>query len=613
MPTHILMNVVDDHEMRVAVIKDGRLDSLIHERQKEDGQALGNIYLAKVANVEPSLDAAFLDLGTGKNGFIHVDDIRHDKSSGSRIEDVVKSGQQLLVQITKEAIRDKGPCVSMYLSLPGRCLVLMPTSEGNGVSRRIEDPLARKRLRRVLASIDAPEGFGFIVRTAGADCTDEEIHLDSEYLLRVWSEVSGRAERARAPACVYQEGDVVLRTLRDTAPTDVEAVIIDQDDLYHEARAFAQVLMPEIAGRIQLHRDDLPLFTYYGVEERLSAIFDRQAELPSGGNVVIEQTEAMVSIDVNSARNKGGADVGETALLTNMEAVTVIAEQLVLRDLGGLIIIDFIDMEDREHRRLVHLALRRVLAKDKARTQVAPMSRFGLIEMTRQRTRPSHKLISSTECPSCRGTGRMKTSETFEIDCMREIRMALARQSLARLEVVVPRDLSIGLLNNRRREIARLEDQHDCRISFVGDELMKVRECRLVPTVRKRARRRKEGEPVRPALLASQLEDRARALAEAKALAAKKPEELERELERIAEGLPPEEPAKTQPERIPVAETAVVHHVPPLVAVGTELRRLLFSPNTPIAVGGSTATLAKADPTAKSRRSPRERARRRRR
>ncbi|MBA3684398.1 MAG: Rne/Rng family ribonuclease [Planctomycetes bacterium] len=581
MPTHILMNVVDEQELRVGVIRDGRLDTLLHERIG-DGQHLGNIYKARVANVEPSLDAAFLDLGAGKNGFIHIDEVQHDKGANARIEHVLQSGQEIVVQITKEAIKDKGPCVSTYLSLPGRYLVLMSATQIKGVSKRIEDQAVRKRLKGLLATFEPPEGFGFIVRTAGADRQDDEIRLDYEFLKRLWSEVSERTSRVRAPACLYQEADVVVRTLRDLGASDVEAIIIDQEKLFDEARAFAQVFMPELCNKIQLHREALPLFSYYGIEERIAGISDRKVQLPSGGTIVIEQTEALVSIDVNSARNRGSGDVESTALMTNLEAISAIAEQLILRDLGGLIIIDFIDMESREHQRLVQLGLRRALSHDKAKIQVSSLSRFGLLEMTRQRTRPSHKLLASAECPYCVGVGSIKTPETFEIDCMRSVREALSGKSLSRLEVVVPQDMAITILNARHHELAGLEAQHDCRVVFTGDTLMKAREFRLIPTARKGERGRDRGreQPVRPSLLAPLMVERAKAMALARELAAMKPDQLERELE---EG-EVRKLVRVEDESAPVAAPLAVRGPASIWDEADVLRRLLFSPNRPVTV-----------------------------
>lgn len=620
MSTHILMNLVDGQEMRIAVIRDGRLEGLIHDRITDDRQFLGSIYKAKVANVEPSLDAAFLDLGGGKNGFIHVDDIRHDRGGRARIEQIIKPGDELMVQVTKEAIKDKGPCCSTYLSLAGRYLVMMSGADKGGVSKRIEDPADRKRLKKLLGGIEAPADFSYIVRTAGAQRDDDELLLDRDYLERLWSEIAGKIDRVRAPSCVYHEGDVVLRTLRDVVPADVESVVLDQEDLYDEARAFCQVFMPEVAGRITLHRDELPLFTYYGVEERLASIMDREVRLPSGGAIVIEQTEALVSIDVNSSRNKAEKDVGKTAFMTNIEAVGAIAEQLVLRDLGGLVIIDFIDMDSRDDQRMVQLALRRALATDKARTQVGPMSRFGLIEMTRQRTRPSHKLVSSTECPYCRGTGAVKTSETFEIEVLRALRAELGRKALSRIEVVVPADLAVAVLNARRKEIGRLEDEHDCRIQFVGDNLMKAREFRLVNTERKRGRRRgKRDEPIRPQLLAPMLEERAKALAEAKALAGRKPAEVERELLQMSQGqeapkadAPSADAPPAASQEVAASGSDAAATAPSRLVIADELRRLLFTSPSAVAVTGGTA-LASARNAAKSLRSSRARRVRRRR
>jgi ribonuclease E len=594
------MNVLDEQELRVGVIRDGRLEALIHERLG-DGQHLGNIYKARVANVEPSLDAAFLDLGTGKNGFIHIDEIIHDKGRGKRIEDVLSAGQELLVQITKESIKDKGPCMSMYLSLPGRYLVMMHSEAAKGVSKRIEDPAVRKRLKTILASCEAPAGFGFIVRTAAADRSDEEIRLDYEFLKRLWAEIESLAGRVRAPACAYQEADVVVRTLRDIVNADVQTIVIDQEKLFDEARAFAQVFMPELCSRIQLHRDELPLFTFYGLEERLARIYDRKVQLPSGGTIVIEQTEALVSIDVNSARNRDSSDVERTALMTNLEAVSTIAEQLVLRDLGGLIIIDFIDMENRDNQRLVQLALRRALTADKAKIQLSPMSRFGLVEMTRQRTRPSHKIVASSECPYCAGTGSVKTAETLEIDCMREIRQMLHSRSLSRLEVVVPQDLALSILNARHKEIGELENRTDCRIIFTGDQLMKAREFRLVPTVRKgeRRERREKVEPIRPSLLAPLMVEQAKAIQLAKELAAMRPADLERELDAdpVSGGDARPKSADTTPAAAvaPVAAAAPERRIATIWEEAATLRRLLFSANVPVMVSPLIAAPARAE------------------
>lgn len=589
MATHILMNVLDEHELRVGVIRDGRLESLIHERLG-DGQHLGNIYKARVANVEPSLDAAFLDLGSQKNGFIHVEELIHDKGKNARIENILKNGDEIIVQVTKEAIKEKGPCMSMYLALPGRDLVMMHSEQAKGVSKRIEDPLVRKRLKKQLDGFEPPEGFGFIVRTHAAHASEADIKLDYEFLKRMWSEIDALGKRVRAPACLYQEADVVVRTLRDVAGPDTEQIVIDNERMYDEARAFAQVFMPELCDKIKHHREELPLFTYYGLEERLAAIYDRKVDLPSGGAIVIEQTEALVSIDVNSAKNRDAGDVETTALMTNLEAAQTIAEQLVLRDLGGLIIIDFIDMEKRENQRLVQVALRRALGSDRAKIQVGPMSRFGLVEMTRQRQRPSHKLVASSECPYCVGTGAIKTAESFEIDVMREIRQMLHSRSLQRLEVVVPADLSVGILNNRRKELAALEERTDCRIVFNPDALMKAREFRLNPTFRKGERRRDEKhQPVRPSLLAPLMVEQAKAIKLAKELAAMKAEDLEREL--TADPVPGEDregtaakAAEPAPKPIEVQVAVPVRKALDVWEEAAVLRRLLFSANQPVAV-----------------------------
>jgi ribonuclease E len=604
MGSHILMNVLDEQELRVGVIRDGRLESLLHERIG-DGQHLGNIYKAKVANVEPSLDAAFLDLGAGKNGFIHVDELIHDKPRGTRIEQILRPGDDIVVQITKESIKDKGPNMTMYLSIPGRYLVLMHSEQAKGVSKRIEDPLVRRRLKKILDSCPPPEGFGFIVRTAAAERDEAEIKLDYEFLKRLWAEVEALSKSVRAPFCLYQEADVVVRTLRDVAGPDVQKIIIDQEKLYDEARAFAQVFMPELVNRIELHRDELPIFTFYGVEERLAHISDRKVQLPSGGTIVIEQTEALVSIDVNSAKNRESSDVEQTALMTNLEAVNTIAEQLVLRDLGGLIIIDFIDMEDRGHQRLVQLALRRALSTDKAKIQVTSLSRFGLVEMTRQRTRPSHAMVSSVQCPHCVGTGSVKTAESIEIDCMRQLRQMLHTRSVARLEIVLPQDVAIHILNARHQEISELEQRKDCKIVFSGDPSMKAREFRLVPSFHRGQRNERSGggnekrQSVRPSLLAPLMVEQAKAIQLAKELAAMKPADLERELaeDPISGVIRAPAPAASE---APVEVRQVVVVAPAVARASTVfedavvLRRLLFSPNEPVTVGAVVAATALA-------------------
>jgi len=606
MTAHILMNVVDEQEMRVAVIRNGRLESLIHERLSCDGHHLGNIYKAKIANVEPSLDAAFVDLGGTKNGFIHVDDFKHDRRSRARIEDVIRDGQEIVVQVTKEAIRDKGACLTTYLSIPGRYLVLVQKSDATGISKKIDDRGARRRLQKIIGDLEAPEGFGFIVRTAGADRSEEELRLDHEYLMRLWKEIDATAQRAQPPACIYREADVVVRTLRELVDEDVEDVIIDSERYYDEARAFAMVFMPELVGRICFHQEDLPIFSFYGVEDRLATMLDRKVELPSGGNIVIEQTEAMVSIDVNSSKNREGGDVAQTALQTNLEAVQVIAEQLVLRDLGGLIIVDFIDMDSRDHQRLVQLAMRKALLKDRARTQVAMMSRFGLLEMTRQRTRPSHKLVSSTDCPYCAGTGSIKTPETFEIEVMRAVGQALSRQALSRLEVVVPQDMAIHILNHRAGEISNLERSHDCRVTFVGDSLMKTREYRLVPSQRRRRGKKKVEKPVHPGLLASWMETKGKVLSEARELMDRGPEAIDRELQAVYSGRSPR-PGAAETSRgegghngAEAPNGAAGNGIPTLAANTLRLRELLFNPPQPFEVGAADE-VARRSANAKNR------------
>lgn len=607
MSTNILMNVVDERELRVAVVQDGHLETVFHERLG-DGQQLGNIYKARVANVEPSLDAAFIDLGTGKNGFLYVDEVMHGKGPGARIEHVLKAGDELMVQITKESIKDKGPAVTAHISLPGRYLVLMASEDKRAVSRRIVDPAERKRLKKLLDEFEAPDGFGFIMRTAGEGRLEEEIRLDYAYVKRLWQEIESRRGKLTAPSVVYQEANVVVRTLRDVADANVESVVVDDEDLYDETRAFAHVLMPELVNAIQYHRDELPLFAAYGVEDRLATMLDRQVEMPSGGNIVIEQTEALVSIDVNSARNRTASNVADTALLTNLEAVRCIAEQLILRDLGGLVIIDFIDMESRDSQRLVQLSLRKALLSDKAKTQVALISRFGLVEMTRQRTRPSHKMVSLSECEHCSGLGVVKTAETVEIECLRRLRRVLAERSIELVEVYLIPELAISVLNNRRSEINALEQRYDCKIKLIGDPLVKDRSVRVQSVVRKGRRRKQQtDQAIRPSMIAPMLDQQVRIAEEARAMMKKSPDELEREIWAITEGIPPKEQAAAKAEVAQVAASST----PSVWEDALRLRELLFSAARPVPVGNNTV-LASGSKTARTP-SPHHKGRRRRR
>ena len=456
-----------------------------------------------------------------------------------------------------------------------------------------------------MATFEPPKGFGYIVRTAGAERSNDEISLDQEYLGRLWQEIEAKADRVKSPGCIYRESDVVLRTLREMADEPDVTVILDSERYYDEARAFAMVFMPELEGRIQLHREDLPLMTYYGVEERLGTIYDRQVQMPSGGNVCIEQTEAMVTIDVNSARSREGADVHATALQTNLEAVLTIAEQLKLRDLGGLVVIDFIDMESRDHQRLVQLALRRALLSDKARTQVASMSRFGLVEMTRQRTRPSHKMFATMECPHCKGTGAVKTPETFEIEVMRAVRQSLNSGQVAKLDVVVPADLAVSLLNSRSEEIVGLERQFDCRITISVDQLIKTREFRLQPTMRKRGGRRKQQEkPVHSGLLAEWMHAKMVAKAQVKELLDRGSAAIEQELLDHANGKTPTAEPKASEEAPAEAAAPALPAIPDVHQEALLLRRLLFEPAAPAPANG-VLPLASRTEGSKPRRSSR--------
>jgi ribonuclease E len=472
----MLINVAQEEECRIAVVEKGQLEELYVERIS-DTSIVGNIYKGKVVNIEPSIQACFIDFGIGKNGFLHISDLQpsyfheKEKKSGKKervgrkrprrdrppIQECLKRGQEMLVQVIKEGIGTKGPTLSTYLSIPGRFLVLMPGMHRMGISRKIDDETARMRLREVLGQLNPPKDMGFIIRTAGMDRTKTELRRDLNYLMRLWKIIDKKIKSEPAPAPLYQESDLVTRTVRDVFNANITRILCDTESTVRKVRDFLRIAMPRTRSRVNLHEGKPPLFEKYKIENEIVKIQSRHVPLKSGGGLVIDSTEAIVAIDVNSGKYRQNEDAESTAYKINMEAAREIARQLRLRDLGGVIIIDFIDMLSLKHRRTVEKVLRDAVASDRARTKLLRISQFGIVEMTRQRMRPSLKQSTYTDCPHCHGSGLIKTQESMSIEIMRRIQAAIGQDNLAGIEIEVAPEVADYLHNRKRAYLAELE------------------------------------------------------------------------------------------------------------------------------------------------------------
>jgi ribonuclease E len=384
------------------------------------------------------------------------------------IQDIFRRGQEVLVQVIKEGLGTKGPTLSTYISIAGRYLVLMPGLNRIGVSRKIADDEQRRRLREILSELQPPKGLGFIIRTAGLDKNKKELQRDLAYLSRLWQVVVRRIRKLKSPAEIYQESDMITRTIRDTFTGEIDTIWVDEPTAFEHAQEFLQIVMPRYASRIRLYDGSEPLFHKYGIEDEIARIQQRHVPLPNGGSIVIDQTEALVAIDVNSGNFRADNNAEETAYQMNLLAAKEIARQLRLRDLGGVIVNDFIDMREESHRRGVERALREAVKRDRARTKILKISAFGLIEMTRQRIRPSLKRSVYQDCPHCQGTGQVKTCESMSIDVMRMLQLAAHHKNVYRIQVRVAEDVANYLLNKKRKEITRLEESAEIQVAITG-------------------------------------------------------------------------------------------------------------------------------------------------
>jgi len=478
MSKKMLVNATHLEENRVAIVADGILTELDIEVSGHE-PTKGNIYKAVVVRVEAGLQAAFVDYGAERLGFLQIDEINFETvkpgysggengRSRTRINDLLHRGQELLVQITKEERGSKGAALTTYLSLAGRFMVCMPGSQTRGVSRKVESDTERKQLKKAMAEVDLPEGFGYIVRTAGLGKTKEELQRDFNYLKRLYDGIRELAANAKAPALIYKESNLVIRSIRDYFTTEMDEVLIDDLEVFQEAKDFFQRVMPEHAGLVKLHQERRPIFSRYQIEDQIETISHNKVPLPSGGSIVIDPTEALVSIDVNSGKMTSEQGVESTAFKTNLEAADEVGRQLRLRDLGGLIVIDFIDMRDQKHNRAVENQLRKSLESDKARISVGRISKFGLLEMSRQRIKAALADGTSLTCQHCQGSGRIKSPESLAVGLVRRIHTGVAKGQISHVDAKLPLDVASYLLNYKREDLLDMERRYNVEIHVHG-------------------------------------------------------------------------------------------------------------------------------------------------
>ncbi|MET0617095.1 MAG: ribonuclease E, partial [Luteibacter sp.] len=474
----MLINATQREELRVAIVDGQNLYDLDIEIPSRE-QKKANIYKGRITRVEPSLEACFVDYGAERHGFLPLKEISRDyfnpnAEGKSNIRDLLKEGQEIIVQVEKEERGNKGAALTTFISLAGRYMVLMPNNpRAGGVSRRIEGE-DRQALKEAMEHLQVPDEMGLIVRTAGMGRDAEELQWDLDYLLQLWKSISGAANSQKAPFLIYQESKLFIRALRDYLRNDIGEILIDEESLFQDARDFVQQVMPNNLRKLKLYQDPTPLFSRYQIETQIESIFERNVRLPSGGSIVIDQTEALTAIDINSSKATKGSDIEETAFNTNLEAATEIARQLRIRDAGGLIVIDFIDMDSPRHQREVEERLKDALKADRARVQIGRISRFGLLEMSRQRLRPSLGEATQIVCPRCEGHGHIRSVESLALSTLRLIEEHAMKENTGQVLVQAPATVANFMLNEKRASVVEIELRHNVHVVVVADEKLET-------------------------------------------------------------------------------------------------------------------------------------------
>ncbi|MGD8296818.1 MAG: Rne/Rng family ribonuclease [Desulfobacterales bacterium] len=484
MSIKILINAVDPEECRVATVKENKLEQF-HVESSLKEITHGNIYKGIISRIEPSLQAVFVDYGAERHGFLQRNEIHSDyfldTSTGEHaINKLVKRGQELMVQVIKDPFMKKGAMLTTHISLPGRYMVLRPGNETIGISRKIDNEEERQRLRDIVGKLKLPEDFGVIVRTAAANISKTALSKDLNYLFRLWKKIKGSVMKNKAPALLYKDRHLVIRSVRDSFSPEVAEILIDDASLYKEVKDFIKLFSRGHDKVVKHYKGAKPIFSKFQLEDQIASIFESRVSLKSGGTLVIEQTEALVSIDVNSGKSTHEKNIEQTAFQTDLEAAEEIARQLRLRDLGGLIVIDFIDMKDPKHRAEVERTLRKHIKEDKARSKVGKISRFGLLEMSRQRIRPSIEFGSHLPCRYCQGKGLVPSPETLGIGFLRKLSLETLKEKANRVKGIVPLEVADYLLNKKRREIVDIEERRGLSVEIEGDRSMMPGESEIV-------------------------------------------------------------------------------------------------------------------------------------
>jgi len=598
----MLINATQPEELRVAIVDGQKLYNLdIESPGREMKKA--NIYKGRITRVEPSLEAAFVDYGAERHGFLPMKEISRTYfnneafEAGKRnINELLREGQEVIVQVEKEERGNKGAALTTFLSLAGRYLVLMPNNpRAGGVSRRIEGQ-DRSELREAMSSLEIPEGMGLIVRTAGVGKIAEELQWDLDYLLQLWQAIEQSAAERKAPFLIYQESNVIIRSIRDHLRADIGEIVVDQPDVHEQARQFIEQVMPKYLRKLRLYEDEVPLFSRYQIESQIESAFRRELRLPSGGAIVIDHTEALTSVDINSARATKGADIEETALNTNLEAAEEIARQLRLRDLGGLFVIDFIDMTPSRNQREVENRLKEAMKEDRARVQIGRISRFGLLEMSRQRLRPSLGESAHQVCPRCDGHGYVRSVDSLALSILRILEEEALKENTGRVTAQLPVEVATYLLNEKRQMIADVEKRHEVSIVLIPNRNLETPKYEITRLRRQEMR-----------------EDDTPSHAQEKEFTAQSMPPAERVQPRVEQpavkNIAPASPAPERPEAAPVAPVPV-----PASAESGFIKRLfssIFAPrDVPAAPRAEAAAQAEPE-TAPAERKPRSSTQRR--